>query len=167
MSNLFDNNVGMDEIIKSISRLMLPFIITFGGYIIFFGHLTPGGGFSGGVILASGFLLITLSFGKNFIRRKMTESNTQLLDSFGALLFALLGIAGFAFGYFFKNTLPVGTPFTLVSAGQIPLINFAIGVKVAAGLFGIFLALSMVRIRQKGKERRYFFSDEAEEEEKE
>ena len=160
MPDFFDKNAGMGEIIKSISRLMLPFIITFGGYIIFFGHLTPGGGFSGGVILASAFLLITLAFGKNFIRQKMTESNTQLLDSFGALLFALLVIAGFAFGYFFKNTLPTGTPFTLASAGQIPLLNFAIGVKVAAGLFGVFLALSMVRIRRKGKERRYFFSDE-------
>lgn len=166
MPDLFHNNAGMDEIIKSISRLMLPFIITFGGYIIFFGHLTPGGGFSGGVILASAFLLITLAFGKNFIRRKINEFDTHLLDSFGALLFALLAVAGFAFGYFFKNSLPAGTPFTLVSAGQIPLLNFAIGVKVAAGLFGVFLALSMVRIRRKGKERQYFFSDEAEGEEK-
>ena len=160
MSNLFNENAGMDEIIKSISRLMLPFIITFGGYIIFFGHLTPGGGFSGGVILASGFLLITMAFGKNFIRKKITESNIHLLDSFGSLLFAMLAAVGFAAGYFFKNSLPAGTPFTLLSGGQMPLINFAIGVKIAAGLFGIFLALSMVRVRRKGKERVYFFSDE-------
>ncbi len=166
MPDLFNNDAGMDEIVKSISRLMLPFIITFGGYIIFFGHLTPGGGFSGGVILASGFLMITLVFGRNFIRRKITESNTHLLDSFGALLFALLALAGFAAGYFFKNTLPAGAPYTLTSGGQIPLLNLAIGVKVAAGLFGVFLALSLVRVRRKGKERQYFFSDDIPGEEK-
>ena len=61
---------GMTIIVKTISSWVKVLIIVFGIYIILFGHLTPGGGFAGGVILASSYILLMLAFG-----RKTVEEN--------------------------------------------------------------------------------------------
>ena len=64
---------GMTIIVKTISSWVKVLIVVFGVYIILFGHLTPGGGFAGGVILASSYILIMLAFG-----RKTAEENLPL-----------------------------------------------------------------------------------------
>ena len=56
---------GMTLIVKTITRLLFGFIILYGVSIVLYGHLTPGGGFAGGVILACGFILLVLSFGRD------------------------------------------------------------------------------------------------------
>ncbi len=141
---------GMSTIVKTISSWIKILIVLFGVYIILFGHLTPGGGFAGGVILASSYVLLMLAFGRQFAEKNLSIPLASRLDCLGALLFALIAILGMGLGgYFFvnflyRNYLP-GDPFRLVGAGTIPLSNIAIGLKVGVSLFLVIIVLSLFR----------------------
>jgi multicomponent Na+:H+ antiporter subunit B len=124
----------------------------FGIYIIFTGHLTPGGGFPGGVIAAMAFVLLTLAYGKEIALKRMSENVSSVLDSLGALAFLLIALLGLTGAYFFLNFLGKGKEFHLFSAGTIPLSNIAIGIKVLASLFGVFLALAAFRALDRKEE---------------
>ena len=134
---------GMTPIVKTVVRFAMGIVFMFGWYIIIYGHLTPGGGFAGGTILACGYVLLTLAFGKEVALAKMSDRWASIIDNSAAFLFAATAIVGIAFGYFFLNFPPHGKPFNLVSAGLIPLYNILIGLKVTSSLFAIFLALSI------------------------
>jgi multisubunit Na+/H+ antiporter MnhB subunit len=138
-----DTSKGMTSIVKTIVRFALGIIVIFGAYIVLYGHLTPGGGFSGGVILACGYIILTLAFGKGMGLRKMSDKTASILDTSGALAFLVIGLLGFTGGYFFLNFIDHGKLFELWSSGVIPLCNIAIGIKVTSSLFAIFLALSI------------------------
>jgi len=115
------------------SRFLFPFILLFGAYIFLHGHLSPGGGFQGGAIVASGFLLIYLS-----CKRTINKERFKLTESLAGLVFLIIGLIGVYFsGYFLFNFLPKGVANTLLSAGIIPIIYIAIGFKVGAELAGI------------------------------
>ena len=106
------------------------------------GHLTPGGGFAGGVSIALSFIHLMLAFGRETALKKLSSTAASILESLGALMFLGIALLGFVGGYFFFNFfLSKGKPFTLFSAGIIPLCNIAISIKVGAGLFAIFVAL--------------------------
>lgn len=141
---------GMTKIVKTISRFVAPMVILFGVYLVLHGHLTPGGGFAGGVIIAAGFILLTLAFGKEVSLGILNKSLASILESSGALIFLCVALLGFVGGYFFLNVIPKGFPFTLLSGGIIPLCNIGIGLKVGSALFVVFIALSMLRIKGKG-----------------
>jgi len=115
-------------------RFLFPLILVFGSYIFIHGHLTPGGGFQGGAIIASGFLLIYLGCRE----RRINRIASNLAESLGGLTFVVIGLLGLVFGgYFLLNFLPKGTANTLFSAGIIPIIYIAIGFKVGSELAGI------------------------------
>ena len=140
----------MTIIVKTISSWVKVFIFLFGIYIVIFGHLTPGGGFAGGVILASSYVLLMLAFGREFAEKNLSLPFASKLDCAGALAFAIIAILGLVFGgsffinFLYQKYLP-GEPLRLISAGTIPLLNIAIGIKVGASLFLVILALSMFR----------------------
>src|SRR3989338_5054808 len=133
--------VGMTLIVKTITRLTVGLILLFGIYIVLHGHLSPGGGFAGGVIVTLSFVHLMLAFGKDVAMSKVSKNLASSLESIGALMFLSIVLLGFLGGSFFLNILPKGTPFNLFSAGIIPLCNIAISIKVGVGLFAIFLAL--------------------------
>lgn len=132
---------GMTLIVKTITRLTVGLILLFGIYIVLHGHLSPGGGFAGGVIVALSFVHLMLAFGKDVAVSKISKNLASNLESIGALMFLSVALLGFLGGSFFLNILPKGSPFRLFSAGTIPLSNISIGIKVGVGLFAIFLAL--------------------------
>ncbi len=139
---------GMTIIVKTIASWVKVLIFLFGIYIIIFGHLTPGGGFAGGVILASSYVLLMLAFGREFVEKNLPLPLASKLDCLGAFLFAMIAVLGFVFGgTFFVNFLveKYGQPLELLSAGTIPLSNIAIGLKVGASLFLVILTLSIFR----------------------
>ncbi len=143
---------GMSIIVKRITKITVSLIFLFGVYILLHGHLTPGGGFAGGVIIALSFIHLVLAFGKDTALKKMNTAVVSVIESLGGLLFlgtALLGLLG---GYFFLNVLPHGKPFDLFSSGIILVCNIAIFLKVGAGLFSIFLALAFLRMPADDKE---------------
>ena len=141
--HIHNEKEGMTSIVKTVVRFVMGIIFIFGAYIVLYGHLTPGGGFAGGVILACGFIILTLAFGKGVGLSKMSDSWASILDNSGAILFLIIGFLGFTGGYFFLNILGKGKQFALFSAGTIPLSNIAIGLKVTASVFAVFIALSI------------------------
>ncbi len=139
------NEAGMTIIVKNTAKLVSGFIAVFGIYVALTGHLGPGGGFAGGVILAAAAVLIVLAFGKQFSARVIGEQSCHVADAAGAGAFLLIAMCGFLVGTFFAGFLPRGNLHHLASGGTIPLSNLAILVKVAAGLTGAFLALAAFR----------------------
>ncbi|MBW2702105.1 MAG: Na(+)/H(+) antiporter subunit B [Deltaproteobacteria bacterium] len=118
-------------IVATGSKILFPLTILFGIYIFLHGHLTPGGGFQGGAVIASGFLLLYLSRPEYTIDRK----KLNVAESLGGLTFIVFGLLGLAFGgHFLQDFLPKGHPNALLSAGVIPLLYLAIGVKVGSEL---------------------------------
>ena len=115
-------------------RFLFPLILLFGGYIFIHGHLTPGGGFQGGAIIASAYLLVYLGCRGRRINRRVFNA----IESLGGLTFVVIGLLGLAVGgYFLLNFLPLGRANFLLSAGIIPIIYVAIGFKVGSELAGI------------------------------
>jgi len=137
---------GMTLIVKTITRLILGFIIVFGASIVLYGHITPGGGFAGGVILACVFILLVLSFGINTALGIVGHKALSAWDCIGALGFLGIALFGFTQGVFFKDFLTSGTPLRLISGGTLMWSNIAIGIKVSASLFAVFIALAMFRM---------------------
>ncbi len=148
------DEAGMTVIVKTITRLTVGLILLYGIYIVTHGHITPGGGFAGGIIIALSFIHLMLAFGKETAMEKLSKSATTFFESFGALMFLFIALTGFAGGYFFLNIPGKGEPFELFSSGLVPVYNIAIALKVGAGLFAIFMALVFLKIhggRGKGR----------------
>jgi multicomponent Na+:H+ antiporter subunit B len=136
-----DPKKGMTLIVKTATRLTVGLIMLFGIYIVLHGHITPGGGFAGGVIVALSFVHLMLAFGKEAALSKISKNLASNLESIGAIMFLMVALLGFLGGSFFLNIIKKGQPFNLFSSGTIILSNIAIGLKVGVGLFAIFLAL--------------------------
>lgn len=133
----------MSIIVKQVTQLLAGIIFMFGIYIILHGHLTPGGGFAGGVIIAGAFILLILAYGSSALRLKKEVAGSSNTESVGILLVVVLALVAMLIGarVFFFNFLPKGNPGELLSAGVIPLYNIFIGIEVAGALLSIFLAL--------------------------
>ncbi len=134
---------GMTVIVKKTSQLMASIIFMYGAYVIIHGHLTPGGGFAGGVIIAGAFILVTLAFGSDFLNLRKEETGSTATENLAVLVVILLSVTGLFLGtkVFFLNFLPKGNVGELVSAGVLPLYNIFVGIEVASSIFIIFLAL--------------------------
>ncbi len=141
-----NKEVGMTLIVKTITRLTVGLILLYGIYIVLHGHLSPGGGFAGGVIIALSFIHLMLAFGRETALKKLSQAQASILESAAAIMFLTIALLGFLGGHFFFNFfLHKGKPFALFSAGIIPLCNIAISLKVGAGLFAIFAVLVLFK----------------------
>jgi multicomponent Na+:H+ antiporter subunit B len=120
-------------IITTATPVVMLFAIIVGAYIIVHGHLTPGGGFPGGAIIASGIILQYLAF-----RRNPRTTIYKVLESFAGLGILAIGLIGlFARGSLFAQFLPTGSLGALASAGTVMIIYSLIGIKVASELTAI------------------------------
>jgi multicomponent Na+:H+ antiporter subunit B len=132
--------------------LVAPVILV-GIYIVAHGHQTPGGGFQGGVILATALLLVYLAGDYATMRAVGPTWLIELAEGTGAAGFALIGVAGLvAGGAFFENFLGKGTPGELLSSGTIPLSNTAVGLAVTGGfvfMLSEFLEQTLIRRRRR------------------
>jgi multicomponent Na+:H+ antiporter subunit B len=138
--------------------LVAPTILI-GLYIVAHGHQTPGGGFQGGVILATALLLTYLSADYETMRRVGPIALIELAEGLGAAGFGLIGLSGLvAGGAFFENELGAGVPGELLSAGTIPLSNAAVGLAVTGGfafMLSEFLQQTLTRrLRRRRRPRR-------------
>ncbi len=132
----------MTNIVKTISRFMSGVVFFFGVYLLTNGHLSPGGGFAGGTVMAGAFVLMVLAFGDNIMHLRKTKEGSTIIENLAILMFLLFAAAGMWLGakVFFHNYLDIGVAGKLVSAGTIPLFNVFVGIEVAAALFTVFLA---------------------------
>ncbi|WP_232473557.1 Na(+)/H(+) antiporter subunit B [Thermococcus profundus] len=143
-------NGDMGLIVRTIARTTIPLIGIFGAYIVSHGHLTPGGGFQGGATIAGAGILFLIAFGLGEMKKHYSKSLYSALEGIGGLAF--LGVAMLGIGTaFFYNTLwhsgPVlnGKPGTLLSAGFLPIMNLAVGLKVFTGLVSALAAIALWR----------------------
>jgi multicomponent Na+:H+ antiporter subunit B len=144
--------VGMSQIVRDAARMFAGFILTFGIYIVSYGHLTPGGGFAGGIIIAGGFVLLILAYGRNEGAFGLEEAS-HLFEPLGALLLLLVACLGLGGLMFFKNYgFPGVAPDrpALLSGGTVLLSNLAIGLKVWMGIVAVFLGLAVFRQSRTG-----------------
>ena len=117
--------------LQTASRLLFPIIMLFGTYVMIYGHLSPGGGFQGGVIIASGVLLLLISH-KTF---EVPHSVIVALETFAGVSYVLIGLIGLlVLDTFLGNFLPhdIAQMGMLLSGGIIPIIYIIVGIKVGS-----------------------------------
>lgn len=128
------------ELLEIGTKLLVPLILLFGAYVFVNGHLTPGGGFQGGAIVASAILLMLLTDPlRRFSRRLIT-----VIESTMGLVYVVIGILGVALagGFLDNRILPLGEFGSLFSAGAIPVIYALVGLKVGAEFCAMMVSLS-------------------------
>lgn len=139
---------------RLLGYVLLPVTLVVGADVVVHGHLTPGGGFQGGVVLATGLHLLYVAGSYPALRRLRPLHWYEYGESAGMAAVVALGVAGLAAGAgFLANVLPKGVFGSLVSAGTVPLFSVAIGVEVAAGvvvLLAGFLEQDAVTRREAG-----------------
>jgi multicomponent Na+:H+ antiporter subunit B len=123
-------------------------------YIVCHGHLTPGGGFQGGVVAATALLLVFL--GGEYVRlaRVRPLGLVETVKALGAASYVVVGLGGLLVaGAFLENFLPLGTTGELISAGTIPLLSVAVGFEITGGfvlLLSEFLEQTLIVRRRRG-----------------
>ncbi|MFE1862368.1 MnhB domain-containing protein [Streptomyces anandii] len=114
--------------------LLLPVTLIVGFDVVAHGHLTPGGGFQGGVVLATGIHLLYLAGSYRALERLRPVEVFDAGEALGAGMFTVLGLIGVLAGTaFLQNFLPMGSFSSLFSAGTVPVLNALVGVEVACG----------------------------------
>ena len=122
------------DAVRWIAQLAVGPLVLFGLYVVLHGHLTPGGGFQGGVVLASAPLLVYLGGGLRPFRAVTSRPWIEAAEASGAAAFLALGWVSVARGLpFLQNWVPRGEVGALVSGGVVPLVSCATGLEVAAG----------------------------------
>ncbi|MGB5442682.1 MAG: Na(+)/H(+) antiporter subunit B [Gammaproteobacteria bacterium] len=123
------------EIVETATELLLPMVILFGIYVFLNGHLSPGGGFQGGAIIASGTMFLLLALPESHISRLMVAL-TESLSGFSYVVIGVLGVT-MAGGFLDNRIIGLGTFGSLFSAGAIPLIYVFVGLKVGFELSAV------------------------------
>lgn len=143
----------LTKIVRTVANQLILFIVIFGLYVIVHGHITPGGGFQGGAVVVSGIVMLLVVFGSQDIKKSLRERVLSITESSGALMFIILAFIGIGVVFFYNFLL--GTPIfgripdfgsgpgDIWTAGVIPLMNIAVGIKVIAGLSAVVLALAL------------------------
>jgi len=126
------------KIVRSGAHLLFAPILLLGAYVFIHGHLSPGGGFQGGTIIATGFLLMLLAYHDY----KVSHGVLTWVESLAGLTFVSVGLWGLIIGKtFLENFLGTGIINDLFSGGIIPIIYIAVGFKVGAELTGVLYTM--------------------------
>jgi len=154
-------------IVKCAADKFLPFSLVFGIYIILFGTISPGGGFQGGVIVASGALLIFLGYGYQRANDTIKSEVLRVSESLGATLYVILAFCGiFVGGLFCRNFLfNDGQIGDLISAGTITFMGYAVGFKVLTGVGFLLLLLIGLLAPEMAKDGEFLDEDDEEDDE--
>jgi multicomponent Na+:H+ antiporter subunit B len=153
----------MSLIVKTITKLIYGFIMVYGFYVIVHGHITPGGGFQGGAIVASAFALLIVTYGNQGVTNYLKKDVFSLIESTGLVLFIAFAFFGLGVTFFynflansgglFGNPAIIGVnPGDLNTGGTVPIMNIAVGLEVLAALSVIILTMSAGSENTKEKE---------------
>jgi multicomponent Na+:H+ antiporter subunit B len=116
------------------SRILVGVILVTSFYVILHGHLSPGGGFPGGTMIASSILLLYLADDEF----RSNVKGFKVLEGVAGILFVVIGLLGLILASaFLENVLPAGTIGELISAGIIPILYILIGLKVGSEISGV------------------------------
>ncbi len=128
-----------DKILQTSARILVPVIILFGIYVILNGHLSPGGGFSGGAIIGAGLILYVNAFGFQKASRIMNRRNYAVISVVPLLFYAVAkGYSFFTGANHLESGIPKGTPGEILSAGLILPLNICVGIVVACTMYHFY-----------------------------
>lgn len=128
-----------DPILKAAATLLTPFILIFGIYIVLNGHLSPGGGFSGGAIIGAGLILAANAFGFEQTGRFFTRKTYSVISLFALLFYSAAKSYSFYTGAnHIESIIPKGTPGAILSSGLILPLNICVGMVVACTMYGFY-----------------------------
>jgi multisubunit Na+/H+ antiporter MnhB subunit len=132
-----------DQIFRWIALYLIPCIMLFGIYVVLNGHLSPGGGFSGGAILGAGFIMYCSAFGFEKTSAFLNEQTFKKVVSCALLFYAAAKSYSFYTGAnHIASIIPLGKPGAILSGGLILPLNIAVGMIVACTVYGIFALYS-------------------------
>jgi multicomponent Na+:H+ antiporter subunit B len=135
---------GVSDAVRAMVVALVVFGVTFGGYMVTHGVPTPGGGFQGGVVLATAPLVVYLGSGPRTFHRIAPEALVEAAESAGAAGYVVIGAFGLALALpFLANVLPLGEPGAALSGGTIFALNLVVGIEVAAAF--VLLLVAFVR----------------------
>jgi multicomponent Na+:H+ antiporter subunit B len=121
--------------LRALGAALIGPVLTLGIYIVAHGHLTPGGGFQGGVVLAAALLLVYAAGQIVALERVRPVDLVEVAEALGAAAYVLIALAGVAIaGAAMWNFLPFGTAGNLLSGGIVPILSVAVGVEVAGAI---------------------------------
>ncbi len=135
-----------DVIVKTLSRLLIPFMQIYALYVIAHGHYSPGGGFQGGVILGASLILLVITYGLDNVLRMMSERSNTILCSLGVAIYVGIGILCIILG---GNFLDYGALAKILHV-EVPHarslgilgVETGVGIAVMAVMLSIFLDIS-------------------------
>jgi multicomponent Na+:H+ antiporter subunit B len=138
------------DAVRVTSVLLVPITVLFGIYMVTHGQLTPGGGFQGGVILATAPLLLYLAGTFGQFHKVVPLRVVAIGEAIGAATYILIGGACVAMGgTFLQNLLPLGQTGSLTSGGIVPLIDLGVGLEVSGGVVLALLAFLEELVEEK------------------
>jgi multicomponent Na+:H+ antiporter subunit B len=122
------------ESTRFLGYVLMPVTLIIGFDVIAHGHVTPGGGFQGGVVVGTGIHLLYVAGTYKALERARPVRAFEWGEALGAGAFACLGlVAILVSGAFLANVIPTGSFGQLFSGGTVPLLNGAVGIEVASG----------------------------------
>jgi len=131
-----------DPIARTVTKILIPIILVFGVYILFNGHLSPGGGFSGGAILGAGFILYAMVFGEEKAEKILSERLIKTVTIVSLSFYCISKSYSFFTGNDFNDlhsVITAGTPGDLFSAGLILPLNIAVGLVVCCTMYSFYM----------------------------
>ena len=148
----------MSKIVRTQANFLYTFILIFGFYIVAHGHLTPGGGFQGGAVIATGIALIAVAFNYANVKRWIKKTHLTAAEGIGLLTFLITALIGIGTSFFynwlantgllFGDKVPYGiNPGNLNTAGVLPIMNLAVGIEVFGGL-GVIIVYMLSYVKE-------------------
>jgi len=128
-----------DTILQASARILFAAIMLFGIYILVNGHLSPGGGFSGGAIMGAGLILHVNAFGYKKTQRFFNEKTYRVVTVSALSFYCIAKSYSFFTGAnHLESHIPLGTPGDIISSGLIFPLNICVGLVVACTIYAFY-----------------------------
>jgi multicomponent Na+:H+ antiporter subunit B len=135
-----DHEPKNDVILQYVASFLVPIIMIFGIYVILNGHLSPGGGFSGGAIMGAGLILYLNAFGFEKTEKFFTEKTYKWISFFALTTYCLCKAYSFYCGAnHLDSHIPLGTPGAILSSGLILILNICVGMVVTCTMYTFYV----------------------------
>ena len=139
---------GMSLIVQTATRLSVGFVLLYGINIFMKGHVSCGGGFVGGVIIALTFINIMLAYGRDAGLKKLPAAVSVFFKARGVLFLFSLVLLCFVVGYLLLDVISNGDPFSLYNVGIISFSQIEIALKAGTGVFAIFSVVLLLQYKK-------------------
>lgn len=142
----------MSLIVQTATRLSVGFVLLYGINIVIRGHVLPGGGFVGGIIIALTFINLMLAYGRKAGLKKLPRLVALFFTTRGILVLFSLVLLSFVVGYLALDFISKGDPFSLYNTGIISFGPVEIALKAATGVFAIFSVVLLLQYKEEDQD---------------